>query len=56
LVGTQTTRSGIAVTASGSVIVPRSVLTLTRAPSATPTSAAVPADSRATACFAVAAR
>ena len=41
-------RSAMSVIASGSVIAPRSVLTVTRSPSAAPISAAVAADSRAT--------
>ena len=44
----QTTWSGMSVTCTGSVIVPASVLTASGSPSATPTAAAVTADTRAT--------
>ena len=43
LVGSQTTKSGISVTSTGSVIVPASVPTASGWPSATPTDAAVAA-------------
>src|SRR5699024_11866194 len=46
--GSHTTRSGMSVTAQGSVIAPRSVETVTGSPSATPISCAVADESRAT--------
>ena len=47
-VGSHTTRSGIGVTTSGSVIAPRVVEIVTGPPSTAPISTAVASDSRAT--------
>src|SRR5699024_5003341 len=54
--GSHTTRSGMSVTAQGSVIAPRSAETVTGSPSATPISCAVADESRATGARAVPAR